>query len=180
MIFHPNNSINIALTKRVIGKDLFNEARTAFTEKILEMNKYGMYSPMTSVKEVSRFDNPTLKAIYSPEELKALNDLVRVSKASYGAERLAGNPSGTAQSVITFQQGRAILKQAAKGRPDKAVMIVLTPKGLAKIYLSPLGRKYFTTGFNVPAGTEAATNIGSKLLAIAGKDGYETLSGSED
>lgn len=176
MIFHPNNSGNINLVKRVIGKDTFNEARTAFTEKLLKMSEYGMYRPIPSVKAVSQLDEPTLKSIYSSEELTALNNLIRISRAATGAERMAANPSGTAQSVITFQQGRAILTQAAKGRPDKALLIGLLPKGLAKIYLSPIGRKYFTSGFDIPFGAEASANIASKLLLIAGKDGYETLS----
>ncbi|MFA5342185.1 MAG: hypothetical protein WC332_10455, partial [Clostridia bacterium] len=176
MVFHPNNAGNVNLIKNVVGKDTFDEAKTAFTAKLLKMSEYGSYRPIPSVRAMSQFDEPTLSAIYSSEERVALDNLMKLSKAAQGAERLAGNPSGTAQSVITFQQGRAVLTNMAKGRPDIATAIWFLPKGLAKIYLSPVGRKYFTTGFNVPVGTEANANIASKLMAIAGKDGYEIMS----
>lgn len=170
MIFHPNNSGNINLVKMTVGKEAFNEAKTAFTAKLLKMSEYGAYRPVPSVRAVSAFDEPTLNAIYSSEERLALDNLMKLSRAASGAERLAGNPSGTAQSVITFQQGRAVLTNMAKGRPDIAGAIWFLPKALAKVYLSPAGRKYFTKGLDVPANTELGMNIATKLLSIAGKD----------
>jgi len=170
MIFHPNNSGNINLVKMTVGNNAFNEAKTAFTAKLLKMSEYGAYRPVPSVRAVSAFDEPTLNAIYSSEERLALDNLMKLSRAASGAERLAGNPSGTAQSVITFQQGRAVLTNMAKGRPDIAGAIWFLPKALAKVYLSPVGRKYFTKGLDVPANTELGMNIATKLLSIAGKD----------
>lgn len=164
MIFHPNNSRNIGLIRRVIGQDKFNEAKAKFVEKILTVDpKFDVYQPLASVKAITKMDNPTLRSIFSKSELSGLDDMVRLSKAAQTSERMAGNPSGTAQSMITWETGRAILKHPVMGWK-----YVLTPAALAKVYLSPTGRKYLTEGFKTPPNAGTAASLATRILSIAG------------
>lgn len=163
--FRPNNSENIVAVKRVVDKDLFQDAKRILTEKMLGMNELGIYRPFKGAVNFSKFDEDTLKTIYDPEELKTLKDFVAISRRSEGAEIIAGNPSGTAKSLITFEAGKAVVKNPVTGS-----LFWILPNGLARIYLSPIARKYFTEGFRLPGTAREATSLATKILAVAGGD----------
>jgi hypothetical protein len=175
LVFHPNNSLNILKVKDVVGNDLFNEAKNVFTQKVLQTNEFGLYRPLKGVKNFSKFSENDLKSIYKPEELSFLKDIIDLSKKSMGAERVAGNPSGTAQSIITFEAGRAILRNPITGSS-----YWLAPVALAKMYYSKLGRQYFTTGFRMPFNVKGATELYTKILSIAGTDAIEINKNQEN
>lgn len=163
VIFKPNNSENVYAIKRVIPEEVFQDGKRVLTEKVLATNELGLYRPFKGVTQFSKFDEDTLRTIYKPEELKDLKELIQISKRSQGAERISGNPSGTAQSMITFFGGRAILRHPVTG-----MGYILPPNLLARMYLSDTARKYLTSGFRLPGSVPQASNIASKILAIAG------------
>ena len=116
-------------------------------------------------KRFTSFDDATINAIYSKEEADFLKDLMNYSKLSQGAERIAGNPSGTAQSVITFEAGKAMIKNPVTG-----TSYWLIPSFLAKAYLSPTMRKWLTTGFKTSENVPKAMEVYTKVLTFGGRD----------
>ena len=116
-------------------------------------------------------DTPTLQAIYKPDELAFLRDFSRLSAASRGAERIAGNPSGTAQSVITFEMGRAVIRDIPHpSRWLNATSYLMTPKVLAKIYNSEANRRLFMQAFRTAADSPTSPQLVFKLMMIGGGD----------
>ncbi len=168
VIFKPNNSENIFAVKRAIPEELFQDAKRVLTEKILSINDFGLYRPLPSARGFSKFDEDTLKIIYKPDELKDLKELIQLSKRSLGAEKIAGNPSGTAQSIITFESGRAILRHPLTGWS-----YVIPPNIMARIYLSDVSRKYFTSGFRLPGNIPQSADLATKLMVIISKQPEE-------
>ncbi len=168
VIFKPNNSENIFAIKRAIPEELFQDAKRVLTEKILSTNEFGLYRPFPSVKGFTKFDEDTLRTIYKPNELKDLKELIQISKRSVGAERIAGNPSGTAQSIITFESGRAVLRHPLTGWS-----YVIPPNIMARIYLSDTARKYFTSGFRLPGNISQSADLATKLMVIISKQPEE-------
>jgi hypothetical protein len=185
IIFTKNNARNIALAKSVLPKDVFDEARAIWTaNNLLKESSHGLYRPITSATQIAKMDTPTMKAIYSPEERQFVDRMFQVSKAAENVERLSGNPSGTAQAVITFQSGIMAINglyhaakgiatgdwaSAAKGAATVGA-ITLAPNAMAKIYLSPVGRKLVLQGLKLPSGSPQAAALATKLLSIVGSN----------
>ncbi len=185
IMFTKNNSRNIGLMKGILPKETFDEARAIWLSKnLLKESSHGLYQPITSATQISRMDAPTMRAMFNPEERQFIDRMFQVSKSAENVERLSGNPSGTAQAVITFEAGRMILSglggltvgmatgdvaQAGKAAATIAG-ITLAPQAMAKLYLSPVGRKLIVQGLKLPAGTPQTAALATKLMAIVGKN----------
>ncbi|MDD5722704.1 MAG: hypothetical protein PHY29_03065 [Syntrophales bacterium] len=183
-IFTKNNSINVAKVKRIIPKDVFDEARSKWlSDNILKESTHGLYQPISAATQIAKMDQPTMKAIFSKDELQFIDRMFQVSKSAETVEKLSGNPSGTAQAVITFEAGRMILSGIAEGAIGlatgnvakvgkagaKIAGITLAPQLVAKLYLSPVGRKFILQGLKLPPGTPQATALVTKLVALMAK-----------
>lgn len=175
VVFHPNNSKNIAAIRDIVPKETFQDAKRILTEKILANNEFGIYRPMPSAKNLSKFDDDTLKTIYTKGELQDLKDIVEISKKSYGAEKLGGNPSQTAQSIITFESGKAVLRHPISGSK-----YLIVPNVMARLYLSETGRRYFTQGFKLPGNLPSSAGLATKLISLIGVDQLEKVDKGEE
>jgi uncharacterized protein YcfJ len=181
MIFTKNNSANINTVKRILPKDIYDEARAYFlSDKLLKISEYGLYRPQISARAMSMVDEPTMRAIFSPEERSFMQKMFEVSKGMERVEKLASNPSGTAQAVITFESGRAVLQgagQVVTGSPGgglaKILSYTLLPKAIAKLYLSPMGRKLLVEGIKTPKSSPQSAKIMSQLIGIIGKENLQ-------
>jgi hypothetical protein len=165
LVFHPNNAKNIRMVQGVLGEDLFNQAKTYFTEQLFKMSEHDLYRAVPSVRAAAKFDDATLRAIYNtPQQYKLTKDLLELSKYSFGAERIAGNPSGTAPNIVTFYEGKALLKDPASG-----AITWLTPPALAKLYLKASG-SLLNLGLKMKESSPAAAKIKTQILSVAGAD----------
>lgn len=109
-----------------------------------------VFSPGTFVRELGRYEkNGHLDVILPPEGARAMRELTTVLSRLGSAERLAGNPAGTGQSIMGIQQLMPLLRlgpdaiagglgSAAAGLPG-AVGALALPMGLAKAVTSPRG-----------------------------------------
>jgi hypothetical protein len=181
LIFHSNNAKNIATVKSIIPKETYDEARAYYlSQKLLKLSEYGLYRPQASARAMSLVDEPTMKAVFSTEERAFIKKMFDVGKGMERVEKLANNPSGTAQAVITFESGRAVLQgagQVLSGKPvsgiGKMLSYTLLPKAIAKLYLSPVGRKLLVEGIRTPSGTDKAVKIMSQLIGVIGKENLQ-------
>lgn len=170
-IVRPDNTKNIIDIRKVVGKEGMEDIRAVFLEKILKLNKFERFSPAKFSTKVSEFGNKTLKELFKGKEgvLKDLLDLKEVSLLTGGAERIAGNPSGTAQTVISYSlAGSALLFD-----PITATQMVVLPKMLARLYLSKRGTKLLSEGVKIGANTEQGLAIAGRIMSILRKQKEE-------
>lgn len=162
-IVKPNNTKNIDLIETVLGKETAKEVAAKLLEKVLALNKHELFSPEKFITQLRRYGDRTMSRLLGDETWRDLQRLGQVSQITRGAEALAGNPSGTAQNLITFVTGGMVLKD-----PLKKSWLILAPNLLAKAYLSKLGRQYLTTGFKMPADSKEAISLFTKIVGILG------------
>lgn len=174
LIIRPHNTKSIHMAKAAL-KDNWKDVEAKFIEKLVSVSKEvagqseEFISPAKFTTNVFKYGDDTLKAALSPESYKAVTDLAKLAKYTQGAERLAGNPSGTAQNIIAWSQGALVLHNPVIG-----TISAITPPALARLYLSEAGRRYLTTGIRTPAGTRQGTALATKILAIMeAEDGTE-------
>ncbi len=157
---------NILLTRSVVDKPTFDGIRAAMSDRLFRMNQLtGFVQPERLSKAVQTYER-VLKVIYTPEQVAWLKQVSDTGKLMSNAERMAANPSGTAQNVITWGTWGALLNNPISG----AFTGIIAPKAMANIYLSDAGRRYFTMGLKTPIGTKQGVNIATKITEIAGEN----------
>ena len=119
---------------------------------------------------MDKYGNETLSALFNQKELYSINQLRHLSMFVQKAERMAGNPSGTAQNVAAIGMGALMIRH-----PIRGTLYALTSKMAARLYLSPIGRKWLTEGLRTPAGVTNALNVHGKLLEAAGALGGQAI-----
>lgn len=156
---------NIHTIKQAVDKDVFKAIQTSFIERLFSVNPLtGQVRPESFAKMVES-QKKVLPLMGDTKQTKWLQDIADVTKRMASAERMAGNPSGTAQNVITWGTLGMVIRN-----PIKGTFMALTPEAMAKIYFSETGRRYFTTGLTVPANTKMGTELFTKLSAVIGED----------
>lgn len=165
-VVKPGNVENIRQVRMALGDEGETNLRQAFLGKILGENQHGVFSPMKFHSQLTKYGDRTLKELFPEDLYSEVKKLGDVSLRSTAADKLAGNPSGTAQNLINFQMGRAILTNPVNG-----VAMTLPNVVVAKLYLHPATRAWLTSAMEVPATTKAAIGLYSRLAAYAAKPG---------
>jgi hypothetical protein len=105
------------------------------------------------VREFERYGEPYLKTLFSPKEMKILGEFTKLGKNIGFAQKIAANPSGTAQTLHMLQiiTGTGVTGYGAFRRDPTtaAIGLILTfgsPYAIAKFMTSPAGYRYMTTG----------------------------------
>lgn len=125
-------------------------------------------------KQLDRF-YPLLRQFgYSSEDIGLLKKIANVGEGLKGAEKIAGNPSGTGQAMATQAQIGVAASLLFSGHPLMAAGVAGGPYILAKAYLSPVGRKLLTEGLRIPIGTEQATEWLTKMMAYSSRNTIDT------
>lgn len=164
IIVKPNNTTNIDMIEKIVGKDGVKEIAAKHLEKILELNKHELFSPGLMLTQLKRYGNATNERLLGKGTWKELQEFAKVSEVMRGAEIIAGNPSGTAQNLLTFVVGGMAIKN-----PIKNIYLFITPRTLAQMYLSKPAMKWLTEGINVPAGTKEGIQLFTKLSLLINK-----------
>lgn len=153
---------NVDLIKKAVDKKTFGGIKRAVLEKIMEINKHELISPQKFTTNLHKFREP-LKRLLSKEDFNDLTKLGDVSQLLGSAEDLAGNPSGTTQTLISYGIGVGLLTNPVTG-----LKIAVTSRGLTELYLSKIGRKYLSTGLRMPSHAKEAASLFTKILGIVG------------
>ncbi len=123
-------------------------------------------------KQVDKF-YPLLKQFgYSTEDIGLLKKIANVAENLKGAEKVAGNPSGTGQAMATQAQLGVALSLVFSGHPIAAGAVAGAPYLLAKAYLSPMGRRLLTEGLKIPTGTPQATEWLTKMMTYSAANNF--------
>lgn len=119
------------------------------------------------IKNMNRYGDNTLNAALSSKTIDQLKEFSMLAKSAAGrsVERMAGNPSGTGQTLITYGQAAFFLTDPVTGGAA-----IVAPPLLAKVYLSDIGKKLITEGFKVSAGTARAAGVSAALAALIKKE----------
>lgn len=172
LIIMPKNVETIRKAKVVLSPSTWQDVERNFLEELLTVNKpiageaTEFISPAKFETNVFKFSDETLKAALSGDNYKAVKDLALLSKYVQTAEKMAGNPSGTAQNVIAWGQGAMIWRD-----PTTGLLMAFSPPVFAKLYFSKFGRKLFVEGFKTAAHTPKGIEIATKLgLLIANQN----------
>lgn len=143
--------------------DQRNTLRAAFMEG-LHPNQATPF-PTQLLKNLNAYPADVQTQLWSKKEIRDFYDLAKMTERTKGSVKLAENPSGTAQGLISFSTGSAVLRHPVTMAPT-----VLTTSMLGKLYLSPLGRRYLLEGLRPPISPERAAYVTSQILGIAGVD----------
>jgi hypothetical protein len=161
---------NIRALKKVLGKDSFQGISDLFASKLFRLNQVSdVLSPVTFAKTIAKYDQRgVLKEFFPYKKIEQLRDLAAVGKRLQFVESVAGNPSGTGQTVMTWGSLGMMFRN-----PIKGTMIVLTPRLLSKFWFSDIGIKYLTEGFRISSATPKGIDLSMKILSIVNKDKVE-------
>lgn len=187
-IVKPNNTINIKYMKRLLGPERAKEVETKFVENyLMELNQHGAFSPATASRKFKQYDK-TMRQLMDKQTYAEISDLMRLNRNAAMLERLASNPSQTGQTLIGFETGKEVVRSLTfsmlaggavggteyyrHGNPITAAtyasLIAFGPYGAAKLYLSPVGRKYLSVGYTIPAESKEAMELLTKMAVVAG------------
>jgi hypothetical protein len=155
--FRNKNADSVNLIKKAVGPRSFDQLRGAWLESIIKTNEKGQVRPASLGSAINKIDRGTLESIFKPGELKEIQEIANLGQRLQGAEKVAGNPSGTGQTLMTPSFYGSIGAMVATGNIPGAITTLFTPPVLAKLYLSKAGRQYLTEGFKIKPDTPQAS-----------------------
>lgn len=157
---------NIALIRSSVPRETFSLLQREMSDRIFRLNQITeQVQPEKLAKTIQTYDR-VLKLLYSPDQIQWLRDIAQTGRLMAAAEKQAANPSGTAQNVVTWGTWGAIINNPIKGMFSG----IIAPKYMAKIYLSPMGRRYFMNGMQVPVNSGKGAELAMKIAEISGLD----------
>lgn len=137
--------------------------RSAFVEGI-KPNESAPF-PTTMLKHLNAYPAEVQQQLFSRDEIKDFYNLAHIVDRTKSTVALAENPSGTAQNLVTFTTGGAVLKHPITMAPT-----VMTTQMIAKLYESKLGRKFLLEGLVTPIDSPKSVYLGTQILGVAGVD----------
>jgi hypothetical protein len=168
IVFRPNAATDILTVKKAVDPQTFNSLRGKWLEGLLKTKEDKVF-PSSLANSLKKYDEGTLKAIFKPDELREIRDIANIGQMLQGAEKLAGNPSGTAGNVFAPFYWMSVGGMALRGNIPGALGALGAPPILAKMYLSKAGRNYLLKGFNIRKDTPQASKWVQGLSAFADK-----------
>ena len=124
-------------------------------------------------REIDNFGDTYLKTLFNKQEFQMIDNFRKLSRHIGFAEKIAGNPSGTAQTIYTIGLITGGIGVASwTDSPVKTGLGVAfmfgSPYAIAKFMTSPSGFKYMTTGIKQSPLIRDIITQSLKSAAIAG------------
>jgi hypothetical protein len=180
MVVKPNNATGIAMVRKAVGEDGFKPIKQRFVSDIIESSKLeseaagATFEPSRIFTNLNKYEDSTLKAMFSPSEIKELNDIATLSMGMKTAERMAGNTSRTASNLVTLGAVGAggVAAVNWKEHPVWATVTLLSAPVAARLYLSKAGRSLIINGLKAGPGTTEAAKAATRLSLLAGSKSF--------
>ena len=185
-IIKPNNTINIRYMKRLLGPEMSKEVETKFIENyLMDLNQFGFYAPEKAARKFNQY-NKTMYSLMDENTYRETANLMRLNRNAAMLDRLATSPSQVGQTLIGFETGKEVIRSlsyalfagaggaymggghAIAAGVISSMAVAFGPYGLAKLYLSPMGRKYLSVGYTIPAASKEGMALITKMAIIAG------------
>lgn len=164
----PNNVSDITRLASATGPEGMQPIKQAWLDKLLTKGEEQSFSPRKFATAFDKYDAVTLKAFLTTEEMDGLKTLSSVSKLLNKAEQIAGNPSGTAQHVITSGYMFSLLNH-----PIMTIATGLGSNRFAKLYFeNPAFRRALVEGIQAKANSKkaiaSAANMSTEIAKATG------------
>lgn len=92
-VFGPGRPEDVLVAKAAMGQEGYQALKKQYFNDLIESKNIG--------NTLDKLEPEFLNTAFSTQEIEALRKLDAIKKISLGAEKLAGNPSGTAQNIGT-------------------------------------------------------------------------------
>lgn len=160
---------NYKAVKNILSVDEKKAIQERFFEKLIQRHpELDTIQPVKFAKMIDKYEE-RLPGIFPQKKVNEIRQLADIAYKFGKAEGIAGNPSGTSQTMMAGYIGRQLMFQPVKG-----TILALAPKQISKLYLSDSGIQWLGSGFKIPAGTQEANALAAKIIAIMDKDEKET------
>ena len=145
-IVKPNNVTNLRLLKTLVGEDSFQYIGSSFmTDSIKNAMKNGEFDLNKFKRIITKYDEPTLKEILTPEQFDNLQEVIRanddVQLVSDALKR--GSRLGLTGTAIQLGKGMEMVKLFFS-KPLYLLGSLVGEKALSEFLISPEGRKFIT------------------------------------
>lgn len=164
-VFRPGvagSVTEIQLLKKAMKPERYEQVQRAVVNRLFDSP--GDVSPAISLmKNLKRYNENTIEAAIGAEKLTDLKNFAQLTErvAGRAVEKMAGNPGGTVQNILTFNQGKAVLTDPVSG----AYTLFAAPT-IAKAYLSETGRRLITEGMEIPLESGRAIYLAGALTKL--------------
>lgn len=169
-IFKPNSVTNINRVKQMVGEDGFGQLQNAFMAKLMKnsLDKNGMLDGGKLTTNLSKYDDPTLNAMFSPDQLKQLeNTKSQLSKIGTLRGAITKGTKVSEGSQTAFLGQAAGMGALAFTHPVAAGQVALGQYASSLPFSTNMGINYLTKGgknLAAPVGNSIANN--SQLLNL--------------
>ncbi|MCP3684995.1 MAG: hypothetical protein GY861_20220 [bacterium] len=159
---------NIAIINTVINKqEKIELGERLFDKMVTKFQPSNALKPKVFANMVDKYGDRVLKEFYPPKKVEQLKKLGKIARVIESAEAIAGNPSGTGQTLITWSMAKMAITN-----PRSGVVVAMAPKQFAKLYTSEFGMKWLTDGFKMPVRHKEALKTYGRLTALMGYEEY--------
>ncbi len=156
-----NNVTNLQELKAILPPKRFEDVKQGWITNLFEKGQTTIKGPKGEIQSYKTQTMNTLwnktpekfkEELFSPVELKNIDDFMLLARSSGTAEKLAGNPSGTAQTIMAgglltgIGSGAGMLTEGREGAAVGGLLGGISPFLLAKLVTSGWGKRLLIEG----------------------------------
>lgn len=164
-VFGTGRVEDINVAKAAMGQKGFNAAKQQFFNDLLNSKNIDT--------RLAKYSDEFLKGAFNSEELNALKEASSLKKTSFTAEKLAGNPSGTAQRLASMATGAGLYEGLRHLIHDPLNAAVGTAGLLGVPYLA--SKAYLGSTYGVPYSLGQGSLNAMKMTANASSSARKDL-----
>jgi hypothetical protein len=177
IVFKPGNVTELQMLRKATREQDYGGMQKAFIRRLFSDAGGGTEAGLTQnfQKNMKRYGVNTVNAALGPENASKLQEFAQIVNASQrGAAASAGNPSGTAPTLLSYAAPAGAGAAFAMHNPVLGTTILLAPAAVAKIYLSEGGRKLVSEALSTAASSSNAFGTAAALTRLIQKEQAET------
>lgn len=157
---------NIELMKQALPEKDFNKLGEVFYQKLFRLNQQTeMIEPVRLARTIDKYDERGVLDLFGKEQADAAREIARLGNKMANMQAITGNPSGTAQNAMTLGLFGLLIRNPVLGTVN-----ILTLRQAAKVLYSPMGSKWLSEGFKLPAGSKEGMKASAKIIGIINSD----------
>jgi hypothetical protein len=172
MVAQPGTVNEINTLRNALGESRFAPVKRAVMEKVLASDGVDAFSPAKFGTSLGKFTPENLEAVFGKPKVKEIQNFWKVADAVVKNEKRVGNPSGTAQNLITTGYSGGVMSLMYID-PVTASATLIGPAAMAKLYTSKSGMNFLTQAAKTPVGSPKSSQLAAKLSAAISADDDE-------